>query len=572
MVARSDQHCGFFKPLLVLLILASAGVLALAGWLGLAGILQQPAGTVVVVALRIAVAAAVLTALAVAAVTAIGRASGSGDRTLALQAVAERIDQEVHAAIADVKGMTDGTTRDAIQLLEVATNTSDKAANAAAAATQSMAGAETVSSATEQMHAAIGEIAEQAAGSKAVAHKAVALANDVRDMVGTLHAATGTVEAIVSIITEIAARTDLLALNAAVEAARAGGAGKGFAVVAGEVKRLANQTQDATADISKRIAEMRGAVGQVGTAIDDVAEVIREVEVAATSISSAAEQQSAATSEISRAVAEVSIASTGVAELMEGLAIEAEQGRELAEGVRMDTGRMAETVGGLGRALSRVVRTAHPDVDRRAHPRFGTVLAAKISSGGSHLDGFITEFGHLGCAVTLSDRTPLRAGQALEVQCPELMHPRNGTVVAADGLVLHIRFAQDSGLDRDLLEMLAASGSRIIVDKAKSDHRAYVESIRKVIEGNASTKASDLANHHTCRLGKWYDRVTDARLLNHPAYKALMDPHKLVHQTGKDTLNLYHAGDHQGAARAFESLHQASLQVLGILDDLGRDV
>jgi len=570
MAALSERRPGDVKAA-ALIVLASLAVVV-AGWTSFAARPQAGDMAAATVALRIVAAVAVVAALAVAVMLLMGKGGGGGDRTLALQSVAERIDHEVHAAIADIKGMTDGMTRDADRLLGVATNTSANAASAAAAATQAMASAETVSSATEQMHASISEIASQATGSSEVAKKAVQLANGARTMVGALHTATETVEAIVSIINGIVSRTDLLALNAAVEAARAGGAGKGFAVVAGEVKRLANQTQDATADIANRIGEMRAAVAQVGAAIDDVAKVIHEVEIAASSISSAAEEQSAATSEISRAVAEVSTASTGVAALMEGLSQEAGQGQELAEEVRMDSGRMAETVGGLGRAMSRVVRTAHSDVDRRRLPRFGTFLPAALSFAGASHDGSVADFSAGGCAVVSADGGALRAGQPLEVACQDFGRPRHGTVVALAGGAFHIRFSHGEEIEADLVESQAAAGSKIIIGKAKADHRAFVDSVRRVVEGGARMKASDLANHHTCRLGKWYDRVIDQRILANPSYKGLMEPHKRVHQAGKDALNLFHGGDRQGAARALDRLAAASQEVLAILDQLGCDV
>jgi len=106
-------------------------------------------------------------------------------------------------------------------------------------------------------------------------------AKNTNMIIQSLEASSKQIGKIVSVISDIADQTNMLALNAAIEAAGAGEAGKGFMVVANEVKELAKQTTDATAEIADQIENMQknmpeavGAVSEITTIINAMTEYI----------------------------------------------------------------------------------------------------------------------------------------------------------------------------------------------------------------------------------------------------------------------------------------------------------
>lgn len=88
------------------------------------------------------------------------------------------------------------------------------------------------------------------------------------NIVNTLGTKSAQINDIVTIIDSISSQTNLLALNANIEAARAGEAGKGFAVVANEVRKLAEQSKDASDRIGKLIAEIQNDIKNGISAMD----------------------------------------------------------------------------------------------------------------------------------------------------------------------------------------------------------------------------------------------------------------------------------------------------------------
>jgi methyl-accepting chemotaxis protein len=154
-------------------------------------------------------------------------------------------------------------------------------------ANQQASAAEEVSSSMEEMYANIQQNTENAKLTEGIALKATVNMNASNE---TSKIAADNMQEItqkVSIIGDIAFQTNILALNAAVEAARAGVEGRGFAVVAAEVRKLAERSQQAAAEINRvsrttyeSSQEAREQLETLAPEIEKTASLVQEIAMA----------------------------------------------------------------------------------------------------------------------------------------------------------------------------------------------------------------------------------------------------------------------------------------------------
>jgi len=200
--------------------------------------------------------------------------------------------EQLAASSEELTASAEQSAQAANQVAQSITDVAEGAAEQLSVTNETTAVVQQLSASIQQVAASTNEIAEQSAQAADKARNGNMSVNKAINqmiqiertvsasatVVGELGERSKEIGQIVATISGIAGQTNLLALNAAIEAARAGDHGRGFAVVAEEVRKLAEQSQEATKQISSLISAIQADTDKAVKAMD---EGTREVKLGA---------------------------------------------------------------------------------------------------------------------------------------------------------------------------------------------------------------------------------------------------------------------------------------------------
>ncbi|MBO8141532.1 MAG: CZB domain-containing protein [Firmicutes bacterium] len=110
--------------------------------------------------------------------------------------------------------------------------------------------------------------------------------------------------------------------------------------------------------------------------------------------------------------------------------------------------------------------------------------------------------------------------------------------------------------DEDLLEL------------AKADHVLWVQRLHAMRLGRETIKEQDVADHTRCRLGRWYYGSARTKLGSHPAFRALEEPHRRLHETARRAVRSWNEGRRDEALQHVDEVVNISQEILVLLAQL----
>jgi methyl-accepting chemotaxis protein len=340
------------------------------------------------------------------------------------------------------------------------------------------------------------------------------------------------------------------------------------------VEEIANNSSDIVQNADMVQEATRKGVAETGNAISAMQNIEQRVEVGTSRV----DRLAGASEDIS-----------SILSIIEEIAF---QTNLLALNASVEAARAGETGKGFAVVANEVKTLAGRTKDATVD------IAKRVSTLKDEMSGIITTMKEISNVVCEGRRTIETAGEQMDIISTGannvtrniheistvLNEQKTATSDVANGITSIAGMTDHSNKQIDhTLDTMDTSGGIVVnaldgiseyelpnklIHLAKSDHVIWKKRLAAMLLGREKLDSAELADHHGCRFGKWYDNIKDPKLTSHPAFQAIITPHAKVHSHGIRAVELFNSGDLNGAVGELQQVAHYSDEVLRLLNEL----
>ncbi len=255
-----------------------------------------------------------------------------------------------------------------------------------------------------------------------------------------------------------------------------------------------------------------------------------------------------------------------------GFAVVAEEVRKLAEQTRSSVGditstisevqseahTVGKTVGDMGNQLNHWVDNAKESIERLDN----IVKQIEVIGGATSNIAAIAEE-QSASTREISDRI---------AEVHQLMEDIKNCSLET-GKEIYTASRQIDELRQQVIQLMDNIKDKQMIRIVKTEHLLWKWWLYNKYLGYHVIDESRVTNHHSCRLGRWYDQSkASKKFAQVSAFSALEEPHKHVHDIASKIFYHIKDGEYEQADALFPKLEEVSLQVIHLLDELYKHI
>lgn len=346
---------------------------------------------------------------------------------------------------------------------------------------------------------------------------------------------------------EMVATVGSIDVSAKAAAEASGEAEQAMRASLGQTRATIGAIEALAALVQRNSAEVR----ELGRASEEIGGIVKTIEMIAAQTRLLALN---ATIEAARA----GEAGRGFAVVANEVKTLAQQTARATEDIRHRIDGLLARVGAVVEGMSRCDALARDGRERTER------LGAELTEAGTRIDAATRSIREIAEAVSQQSQATNEIADSIGRVAAMAKETSNAVNIMADSFD-----RLDSSMGRQLERVATAEFPDKIITLAKADHVMWKRRLVAMAAGRIKLKADELADHRSCRLGRWYYGESAAPWRCEPAFVELETPHCAVHEHGKAAARLFAEGRIDEALVQIEKVEAASAEVLRLLDALG---